>query len=153
VDEQDWAILGYLGVALLVVYFIFHIVTLFGSDDEHVVTVQKKWRDLIYDCCDDYLFSDESGNVYIIENSILKGAINVSERYNKIQPEHTYYIKTFGKPSLFREYPNAYYIKELTRESEIMPVARFSRPVLSNQFMRSYAYSLEDQGNSGARDF
>jgi hypothetical protein len=59
-------------------------------------------------------------------------------------------IKTFGKPSLFREYPNAYYIKELPREYEIMPAARFSRTVLSNQFMLSYVYSLEDQGNSGA---
>lgn len=94
-------------MALISIYLLLIAIFGFSSGGEHIVIVQEKWDVYYSDIGWDYYFTDESGNVYSID----------SEDYAKIQPQHTYYIKTSGRP-LFVRGSYAYYIEELPRKSE-----------------------------------
>jgi len=77
----------------------------FGNEEEHVVTVEWKKREFYWDSGTwNEFFADEKDNIYNTDKSI----------YAKIQPGHTYYIKT-GKQSLLNGRWYAYYVEELPR--------------------------------------
>lgn len=78
----------------------------FGNEEEHIVTIQGKDRELYFDSGWNQWFTDINGNIYNTDLEI----------YTKIQPEHTYYIKT-GKRSLLNGRWYAYYIEEFPRPS------------------------------------
>ncbi len=89
--------------ALLLGYFIILDEGLFGNEEEHNVTIQGKDREFYFDSgCWNQWFTDIDGNIY---NTYF-------EIYTKIQPEHTYHIKT-GKRNLLNGRWYAYYIEEL----------------------------------------
>lgn len=76
---------------------------MFGNGEEHVVTIDWKKHEFYWDsgCWNDF-FADEKGNIYNIHQ----------ELYSKIQPGHTYYIKT-GRQNLITRRWCVHYVEEL----------------------------------------
>lgn len=91
---------------VLLIYLLIIEQGMFGTEEEHVVTVQEKKDELIYDSGWIYLFTDEKNNKYSTKPEI----------YDEIQLGHTYYIKT-GKRSPINGRWYAYYAKELPRNN------------------------------------
>lgn len=91
---------------IFLIYLLIIQLGMFGTEEEHVVTVQEKEDELIYDSGMRYLFTDEKNNKYSTKPEI----------YDEIRLGHTYYIKT-GKRSPINGFWYAYYAKELPRNN------------------------------------
>jgi len=84
-----------------------------GTDADYTITVHEKWIKGQGENGQKYLFSDQNGNVFSIEDSYWKWTFDASDRFANIQENKTYDIKTFGRRShWFSNYPNAIEITE-----------------------------------------
>jgi len=92
-----------MSMALLFGYSIIIEKGMLGNEEEHIVTIQEKYREFYFDSgCWNQWFTDIDKKIYNTDFEI----------YTKIQPGHTYYIKT-GKRSLLNGRWYAYHIEEL----------------------------------------
>lgn len=96
----DWMF----GILFIVIigYFVSTENGLFGTEEEHVITVVEKESELLYDAGWLRNFWDEEHNEYDTDYDI----------YNKIQPGHMYRIKT-GKQNIITGHWNTYYAEDL----------------------------------------
>ena len=101
-------------IGMLAYISISQIYLIAGTDSNYNnVTVHEKWIKSQGEGGQKYLFSDQSGNVFSIEDSYWKWTFDASDRFAKIQENKTYDIKTYGRRShWFSNYPNAISITE-----------------------------------------
>lgn len=100
-------VIGLISIVPILAYLLITEQGMFGNEEEHIVTILGKDREFYFDSgCWNQWFTDKDGNIY---NTGL-------EIYTKIQPEHTYYIKT-GRRNILNGRWYAYYIKEFPRPS------------------------------------
>jgi len=93
---------------------VYGIYPLLGSSQEDIVTVQQKWIKSQGKNDMTYLFSDENGNVYSIQDSWWKMTFDASDRYAKLKIGRAYRIETFGRRlHVPTNYPNAIHIEEV----------------------------------------
>lgn len=87
------------------------------TDEERIVVIQDKWTKVIgsgVDIKSLYLFSDERGNVYSIQDTFWHWNFESANRYAKIQKGQTYRISLFGIRNGFMSlYQNAWKIEEV----------------------------------------
>lgn len=105
------------GIVILIVVLCYAVPALyclpFSSAEYENITVQSKWIKP-YDDYSVYLFSDQYGNVYSIQDSKWNWIFNASDRWDYVKENKTYNIKTWGKRSEFwSNYPNAIEIEEV----------------------------------------
>jgi hypothetical protein len=61
-----------------------------------------------------YQVIDTDGNVYSVEDNLLLGSFDASNRYAKLKADHQYHVKTFGIRNTFLTwYPNILEINEV----------------------------------------
>ena len=104
---------GMVMVVLCVIAFVVYAGAYYASDEVVIVTVEEKWTK--YHSGDaKYLFSNEEGVVYSIEDSLLLWQFDASDRYALIKAGGTYEITTYGwRIHILSWYKNAMHIEEV----------------------------------------
>ena len=108
----NWLVGIILIIGILIAVFVIYVGLLYASRTVKIVTVRDKWIKQ-YSGDGIYLFSDMNGSVYSIQDEIVFGKWEASDRWARLEVGCTYRITLYGwRIHFFSFYQNALVIEE-----------------------------------------